>query len=210
MANLITLSRFLLLFVLVALALKAPPAWQLINAPLLVLIIALDGIDGYVARRRGETSTFGSVFDIMVDRVVENVICLVLAYLDLLPLWVAILFLTRGIVVDSIRYRAVAEGESVFGMMRSRWGRLLVAGRFARGLYGALKLATFGWLFLVQPWPALYPELWSTWKITIAAAGDVLVFATVVMCVARAVPVVIEYLWAEGIVARPKIMREAR
>lgn len=210
MANLITLSRFLLLFVLVALALKASPAWQLANAPLLVLIIALDGIDGYVARRRGETSTFGSVFDIMVDRVVENVTCLVLAYLNLLPLWVAILFLTRGIIVDSIRYRAVAEGESVFGMMRSRWGRLLVAGRFARGLYGALKLAAFGWLFLIQPWPALYPELWNAWKATLAAAGDILVFATVIMCVARAVPVVIEYLWAEGVVARPKIMREAR
>jgi len=210
MANLITLSRFLLLFVLVALALKAPPAWQLVNAPLLVLIIALDGIDGYVARRRGETSRFGSVFDIMVDRVVENVICLVLAYLNLLPLWVAILFLTRGIVVDSIRYRAVAEGESVFGMMRSRWGRLLVAGRFARGLYGALKLVTFGWLFLVQPWPALYPQLWSTWKGAIGASSDVLIFATVIMCVARAVPVIIEYLWAEGVVARPKMMREAR
>lgn len=210
MANLITLSRFLLLFVLVALALKAPPAWQLINAPLLVLIIALDGVDGYVARRRGETSTFGSVFDIMVDRVVENVICLVLAYLDLLPLWVAILFLTRGIVVDSIRYRAVAEGESVFGMMRSRWGRLLVAGRFARGLYGALKLVTFGWLFLIQPWPALYPHLWTAWKIVIATSSDVLIVATVVMCVTRAVPVIIEYLWAEGVVARPKMMREAR
>jgi CDP-diacylglycerol---glycerol-3-phosphate 3-phosphatidyltransferase len=94
--------------------------------------------------------------------------------------------------------------------MRSRWGRLLVAGRFARGLYGALKLATFGWLFLVQPWPVLYPELWNAWKTAIAAASDVLVFATVVMCVARAVPVVIEYLWAEGVVARPKVMREAR
>lgn len=210
MANLITLGRFLLLFVLVALALQAPPDWQQINAPLLVLIIALDGIDGYVARRRNETSTFGSVFDIMVDRVVENVTCLVLAYLSLLPLWVAILFLTRGIVVDSIRYRAVAGGESVFGMMRSRWGRRLVAGRFARGFYGALKLVTFGWLFLIQPWPALYPELWNAWRGSIAIASDILVFATVTMCVARAIPVVIEYLWAEGIVARPKIMREAR
>ncbi|MGE0095834.1 MAG: CDP-alcohol phosphatidyltransferase family protein [Alphaproteobacteria bacterium] len=210
MANLITLSRFLLLFVLVAMALKAPPAWQLVNAPLLVLIIALDGIDGYVARRRGETSSFGSVFDIMVDRIVENVICLVLAYLDLLPLWVAILFLTRGIVVDSIRYRAVAEGETVFGMMRSRWGRLLVAGRFARGLYGALKLVTFGWLFLIQPWPMLYPEFWSIWNTAIVTGGNVLVFATVIMCIARAVPVIIEYLWAEGIVTRPKMMREAR
>lgn len=210
MANLITLGRFLLLFVLVALALKAPPGWQQVNAPLLVLIIALDGIDGYVARRRGETSAFGSVFDIMVDRVVENVICLVLAYLNLVPLWVAILFITRGIVVDSIRYRAVSEGESVFGMMRSRWGRALVASRFARGLYGAIKLVTFGWLFLIQPWPVLYPALWNQWSGPIATVSNGLIFATVVMCVVRAIPVVIEYLWAEGIVARPKIMREAR
>ena len=76
--------------------------------------------------------------------------------------------------------------------------------------YLKLSLVTFGWLFLVQPWPALYPQLWGTWKATIGASSDVLIFATVVMCVARAVPVVIEYLWAEGIVARPKMMREAR
>ena len=43
MANLITLGRFLLLFLLVASAYSAPPAWQLGNAPLLLLIIALDG-----------------------------------------------------------------------------------------------------------------------------------------------------------------------
>jgi len=95
MANLITLSRFLLLFVLVALAVQAPPTWQLVDAPLLVLIIALDGIDGYVARRRGEASAFGSIFDIVVDRVVENVLWIVLAYLSLVPLWVAIVFITR-------------------------------------------------------------------------------------------------------------------
>ncbi len=56
MANLITLLRFLLLFLLVAMAYWASPHMQMINAPLLVLIIALDGIDGWVARRRGETS----------------------------------------------------------------------------------------------------------------------------------------------------------
>ena len=95
MANLITLSRFLLLFVLVALAVQAPPTWQLVDAPLLVLIITLDGIDGYVARRRGEASAFGSIFDIVVDRVVENVLWIVLAYLSLVPPWVAIVFITR-------------------------------------------------------------------------------------------------------------------
>lgn len=210
MANLITLLRFLLLFVLAALALRAAPVWQQINAPLIVLIIALDGLDGYVARRRREASAFGSIFDIVVDRVVENVTWLVLAYTHLVPISVAILFITRGVVVDSIRYRAVSEGKTVFGMMWSRIGRALVASRTSRGLYGAIKLAAFGWLFLIQPWPALHPDLWSTWSDTIELVSDGLVTAAVVMCLARGIPVVVEYLWAEGIVARPKIMREAR
>ena len=85
MANLITLLRFLLLFLLVAMAYWASPHLQMINAPLLVLIIALDGLDGWVARRRGETSVFGSIFDIAVDRVVENVLWIVLGDLGLDP-----------------------------------------------------------------------------------------------------------------------------
>ncbi len=210
MANLITLSRFLLLFVLVALAVQAPPTWQLVNAPLLVLIIALDGIDGYVARRRGEASAFGSIFDIVVDRVVENVLWIVLAYLSLVPLWVAIVFITRAVIVDSIRFRAVSQGETAFGMMRTRWGRFLVAGRFMRGFYGAVKLVTFGWLFLIQPWPALYPEFWSSYATVAMTAADILIFAAVVLCLVRGVPVVVEYLAAEGTLAKPKPMREAR
>ena len=111
MANLITLSRFLLLFLLVALAYWAPPPMQLVNAPLLVLIIALDGLDGWVARRRGETSVFGSIFDIAVDRVVETVLWIVLGHLGLIPMWVSIVFVCRGAIVDSIRYAAISRGE---------------------------------------------------------------------------------------------------
>src|SRR5690606_40605745 len=133
---------------LVFLAYRASPEWQLLNAPLLLLIIALDGLDGYVARRRGEASAFGAIYDIAVDRVVENVLWLVLAHLGLVPIWVAIVFLTRGCIVDAVRYGKVASGHAVFSM-QSRIGAFLVASRFMRGLYGTLKAVTFGWLFLI-------------------------------------------------------------
>lgn len=148
MANLITLARFLLLFVLVAMAYWATPPWQLLNAPLLILIIALDG---YVARRRNETTVFGSIFDIAVDRVVENVLWIVLGNLGLIPVWVAIVFIARGAIVDTIRYAAISGGKTVYGMMASRWGRALVSSRAMRAFYGALKAVTFAWVLLVQP-----------------------------------------------------------
>src|SRR5258706_391127 len=151
MANLITLSRLLLLFVLLASAYFSPPVWQLANAPLLILIIALDGIDGWVARRRRETSVFGAIFDIAVDRVVENVLWIVLAHLGLVPVWATIVFVIRGTIVDAIRHAAISSGESAFGMMRTSIGRFLVASRFIRGFYGTLKAVTFGWVLLIQP-----------------------------------------------------------
>jgi CDP-diacylglycerol--glycerol-3-phosphate 3-phosphatidyltransferase len=201
MANLITTLRFALLFVLVASAYMAPPQWQLANAPLMFLIIALDGLDGYVARRRGEVSAFGAIFDIAVDRVVENVMWVVLANLDLVPLWVAIVFITRGSLVDSIRYSAIKQGETAFGMMRTAWGRFLVSGRFMRGFYGALKAATFGWILLIQPWPQLDPASWSAWSGHVYFVSAFLIHASVIVCLARGIPVVLEFILSSDLFA---------
>lgn len=194
MANLITATRFGLLFVLVASAYRAAPEWQLLDAPLLLLIIALDGLDGYVARRRGEATRFGAIFDIAVDRVVENVLWVVLAHLGLIPVWVAIVFVTRGSIVDSIRYAAISGGQTPFGMMRSRWGRFLVAGRFMRGLYGTVKAITFAWVLLMQPWPKLYPAMWIERAGTIDAITTFLVLLSVALCLVRGIPVVAEFV----------------
>jgi CDP-diacylglycerol--glycerol-3-phosphate 3-phosphatidyltransferase len=197
MANLITSLRFVLLFFLVAMAYTAPPTLQLANPFLLVFIIVLDGLDGYVARQRGETSLFGSVYDIAVDRVVENVLWIVLADLDLVPVWVALLFITRGVLVDTIRSHAAAQGETAFGMMRTTIGQFLVASRFMRGFYGTLKAVTFSWLLLLQPMPALHPDLWLHWASTASVISDVLVYSSVFVCLLRGLPVVLEFYLAE-------------
>jgi CDP-diacylglycerol---glycerol-3-phosphate 3-phosphatidyltransferase len=210
MANLVTLSRFLLLFVLVVMAYRATPAWQLLDMPLLVLIIVLDAVDGYVARRRGESSVFGSIFDIAVDRVVENVLWIILADLDLIPVWVAITFITRSLVVDSIRCQGAAHGQSAFSMMRTPLGRFLVSGRFMRALYGTLKAITFGWIFMIQPWPSVFPTLWNHWAPILQAVSLTLVSASVTVCLLRGVPVVIEFALSEGMLVTPRPPRRAR
>jgi CDP-diacylglycerol---glycerol-3-phosphate 3-phosphatidyltransferase len=209
MANLITGGRFALLFVLIYSVYRASPDWQLLNAPLLLLIISLDGVDGYVARRRGETSAFGAIFDIAVDRVVENVLWVVLADLDLVPIWVAIVFITRGCIVDSIRYAAVARGETAFGMMQSGWGRILVAGRWMRGFYGALKAVTFAWILLMQPLPHLDPELWAAWSDPVEVVTAILIVASVIVCLVRGAPVVIEFIHRSGAASHRLTRRSA-
>lgn len=211
MANLITLLRFLLLFLLVAMAYWASPQWQLLNAPLLLLIIGLDAVDGWVARRRGETSVFGSVFDIAVDRVVENVLWIVLSNLGLIPIWVAIVFIVRGLIVDSIRYAAMGQGKAALDTVRGPLARMLVAGRWMRGGYGALKATTFAWVLLLQPWPKLFPQTWADWSTHLQAVSSVLVLATVGMCLVRGLPVIVEFVVGHKVFAvRPHLSTGSR
>ncbi len=206
MANLITSGRFLLLFVLVAMAYFAPPQAQLLNPLLLILIIALDGVDGYVARKRGEASVFGSVYDIVVDRVVENVLWVVLADLDLVPVWVAIVFITRGMMVDTIRSHAATQGQSAFGMMRSPLGRYLVAGRFMRGFYGTAKAFAFAWILAFQPVPTLWPGIWQQWAGPIEAVAAFLVYVSVGLCILRGVPVLVEFYLTHMGLRKPRTL----
>ena len=197
MANLITSLRFALLFLLVAMVYLAPPQWQLLDPLLLILIIALDGVDGYVARRRGETSVFGSVYDIAVDRAVENILWIVLADLELVPVWIALLFITRGILVDTVRGQSIAQGVGAFEMMRSPLGRFLVAGRFMRGLYGTVKAFAFAWILLMQPLPSLAPTFWAHWSGDIDLVTHFLISVAVVLCLVRGIPVLVEFYLAE-------------
>jgi CDP-diacylglycerol--glycerol-3-phosphate 3-phosphatidyltransferase len=200
MANLVTFCRLLLLFVLVGMIYWAPPAWQLWNLPLLVLIMLMDALDGFVARAFGESSLFGATFDIAVDRVVETVLWVVLGHIGLVPIWAAIVFILRGNIVDAIRNSAAAsEGVAPFEMMRSPVGRFLVGGRFMRGFYNTVKMATFGLALLLQPLPMLYPGFWAEAGGPAGVILTVLVWISVALCLVRGAPVVIEFLNAKPV-----------
>ena len=194
MANIITLMRLVLLYVIVILAYQENPLWQLANAPLLIVTFILDAVDGSVARKRKEESLFGALFDIAVDRIIENVLWLILADLDLIPIWVAIVFITRSFLVDLIRTRGAARNTAPFSMLRSPLGKFIVSSGFMRIFYGAMKAVCFGYLLLIQPLPALLPEFYQEWETTLSSTKSFLVYTTVATCILRAIPVFIEFL----------------
>lgn len=193
MANWVTFGRFLLLFVLLGIVYSGAPALQLVNAPLTILIIALDGVDGWVARRFGEESLFGATFDIAIDRIVETVLWVVLAHLGFIGVWIPLLFIIRGNLVDAIRSKGAQSGTAAFDMMRSPIGRFLVAGRFMRGFYAVLKAVTFAWILAWQPAPFLAPDFWAAYEPLLNCVGLALAWASAAICIARGLPVIIEF-----------------
>lgn len=199
MANLITLSRLLLLFVVLWIAHLPPSWWQLTAVALLIVVFVTDALDGYVARKRNEETVFGAMFDIAVDRIVELCLWIAVANLDLAPVWVALLFVVRGSLVDAIRARQVAEsGAAPFDMLRHPLAQWLVAGRFIRGFYAAIKAITFCWLLLFMPFPHLLPDLlpgvWEQWGFLPTLVGQMLIGLSVILCLARGLPVILEFM----------------
>jgi CDP-diacylglycerol--glycerol-3-phosphate 3-phosphatidyltransferase len=195
MANCITLSRLILLFIFVVLVYQPDSYWQLAGFPLLVVVFVLDGIDGYVARIRCEESVFGAIFDIAVDRVIENVLWLILVDFDLIPAWVAITFITRGFLVDAVRSHAASRGQTPFGMIKSSLGKFLIAGRFMRICYSSLKAAIFSYLFLLQPLQLMAPDFYMGWSGALNNFKQIGVYSAVALCLLRGLPVLIEFAW---------------
>jgi CDP-diacylglycerol--glycerol-3-phosphate 3-phosphatidyltransferase len=208
MANLITLSRLVLLIAVVAIAYQQPSSLlHFINVPLLIVVFVTDGLDGYVARKRNEASLFGAMFDIAGDRIVELTMWIVLADLNLVPIWVPLVFVIRGTIVDTIRSGQTAtHQQSPFAMMETPLGKWLVAGKFMRIFYAVLKAHAFCWLLFIQPMPALFPGFWSSWGGLMAGIGAVLVYLSVAVCLARGLPVIIEFIYSERHAILGKLM----
>jgi CDP-diacylglycerol--glycerol-3-phosphate 3-phosphatidyltransferase len=145
-ANIITLVRIFLSFLAIGMF-YGGFGWRIAAVLLTILVIYLDSLDGIVARKLGVASDFGALFDITGDRIVEHVYWIFFSVVGLVSLWVPIIYVSRGFLVDTLRTVAYSkEGKTPFGeksMMRSRWTHLLTASRVSRAIYGAGKVIVF-------------------------------------------------------------------
>lgn len=194
MANLITLFRLALVYVIGALALYAPASWKLLNVPLIIIAVLLDGLDGIIARKRHESSIFGAVFDIAADRITEIALWIILAEIGMVSVWIAIIFLTRGILVDSIRKHHANQGKLPFSIMRTSLSKFLVASRTMRFASGFFKLLAFSWLFFLLPAVEIWPQTSFIYREVLDCISNVLISAAVITCLARGIPVILEAL----------------
>lgn len=192
MANLITLLRLASVFVIGAIALYADTSWQFLTPPLIIINILLDGLDGIVARIHKEDTVFGALFDIAADRIIEITLWMILAKLNIVPIWIALIYLTRGILVDSLRAPHARQGNMPFSIVKTHLGKFLVASRTMRFASGLIKLVTFSWLFFIIPAASTWPEIFTANSILISWLNNILIYTAVTICLARGLPVMLE------------------
>ncbi len=190
MANLISFLRALLAIVVVSLLFFYSRSVYLVAFGLTIVVIWMDGLDGYVARKLNESSKMGAVIDILCDRVVEVTYWIAFLALAWIPLWIPLVVVIRGILVDGFRAIALEQGYTAFGsttMMKSKLGVFLVSSRASRWLYAAFKAVAFALLILAYT-PGLSPQFISV----IYPLAYASVYITVFFCVVRGLPVLIE------------------
>jgi CDP-diacylglycerol--glycerol-3-phosphate 3-phosphatidyltransferase len=188
-ANLVAITRAMFAFLAVAILFHRSDLY-LLAALLTIVSILMDGLDGWVARRYGEVSRIGAVIDILTDRIVELTYWIAFAVLGWIPAWVPIVVAVRGLLVDGARAVAFERGLTAFGpttMMRSRIGNFLVASRESRSAYGIAKAAAFT-LIIVAHASDLPPAA----EPVVLTVGLVCVYISVVLCVLRGIPVLLE------------------
>lgn len=66
---------------------------------LFFLAAITDFLDGYLARKWQVTSTFGRIFDPIADKTIMACSYLALGYIELLPLWLVCLVISRDILI---------------------------------------------------------------------------------------------------------------
>jgi CDP-diacylglycerol--glycerol-3-phosphate 3-phosphatidyltransferase len=195
LATWITLARFPLLIAIILMLYWGDAVVQLVTAPLILILILMDAVDGIIARQRNEVTLLGSVLDIAVDRAVELVFWVVFAQLGLISMVIPIVFIIRGTLTDSVREVGYSHGESAHAQMSTRWGQWLVAGRPMRAGYGAAKLAAFMLLAVTLGLrSAASPFYDAVWL-----AAQIASWISLVLCILRGAPVIYEaFRWERG------------
>src|SRR5262252_1523594 len=196
--NKVTVLRVIVGFA--AVSLFGRGAWpNLLAVALTVASIALDAVDGHIARKKKMATPVGAQLDILGDRMIENVYFTYFAVVGMVSLWLPILFFARGAATDFLRGLAMKAGHSGWGansMLQTWWARALVASRWSRGLYAAMKCLCFCYLglelALTRGPVALLGTLNEAAHLAIHAGAQVLTSATAVFCLVRGLPVLLE------------------
>lgn len=115
--NAITVARIFLVPLLVVVLLTKFEGKQilgvrheLVGAAIFAIAALTDWLDGYLARRRQQVTTFGQLMDPLADKLLITAAFVSLVQLDLAPAWMVAVILGREFLVTVLRSIAASRG----------------------------------------------------------------------------------------------------
>ena len=152
--NVLTMLRIVAVPVLVVALLDETPDGDVIAAIVFALAALTDGLDGYIARRRKQVTTFGKLMDPLADKLLVIAALISLVSLDRLAAWIAMVIIARELAVTGLRSVAAERG-------------VVIAASWLGKLKTALQVAAIFALIAFDP-----PPTWVDVLVYLAVAVD--------------------------------------
>ena len=108
--NALTMLRILAVPVVVVALVGEIDDGDLLAGIVFTLAALTDGLDGYIARRKGSVTTFGTLMDPLADKLLIIASLVSLVSLDRLEAWIAMVIIAREVAVTLLRAVAVQQG----------------------------------------------------------------------------------------------------
>ncbi len=118
--NTLTLTRIFLVPFLVVVLLTKFDGREIVGLLIFLTATATDFFDGWVARRRGQITTLGTLLDPIADKLLISAAFISLVELGLAPAWMVVVVVGREFAVSGLR--AIASGHGLV-IPASSWGK---------------------------------------------------------------------------------------
>lgn len=150
--NKLTILRILLVPIMVIIPffgikgeLYGIPITYLVIDFIFIIASITDKLDGYLARKNNQITTFGKFLDPLADKILVLTALLILVEIQHLPAWIPIIVLTREFLVSGYRLLAVEKGGKVIAA--SNWGKLKTVTQMIAIILAFIDLHSFGECF---------------------------------------------------------------
>ena len=134
---------------------------EILASAVFILASITDGLDGYLARKRGQITTMGMLLDPLADKImVTSALVALVAYNPtVVKVWIAVVIVGREFLISGLRSIASSEG---FTIQASDLGKLKTVAQIVLVIFAILAHQWYQW----QIGPLVIPVEW----IAIAAA----------------------------------------
>jgi CDP-diacylglycerol--glycerol-3-phosphate 3-phosphatidyltransferase len=126
--NSISLFRVAMVPVFMVFLLADVPGRYTVALGVFVVAAASDWLDGYIARKRGQTSVLGAFLDPLADKLLVTAALVSLVQLGEVSAWAAMVVIARELAVTGLRMVAAARNVVISA---SGWGKIKTAGQMA-------------------------------------------------------------------------------
>ncbi|MGI5939516.1 MAG: CDP-diacylglycerol--glycerol-3-phosphate 3-phosphatidyltransferase [Thermoleophilia bacterium] len=118
--NSITLFRVLMVPVLMVFLLVDIPMGDIVALAVFIVAAVSDFLDGYIARRRRQTTVVGAFLDPLADKLLIAAALVCLVSLNDLSAWVAMVVIAREFAISGLRMISAAQNIVIAA---SKWGK---------------------------------------------------------------------------------------